>query len=476
MLERLLISVQPDEIRSAVVVDGRLSEFSLERTDSASLVGNVYLARVTSLAREIEAAFLDCGLARAGFLSAREAPGAQGPISGRVREGGALLVQAIRDPSGDKGAKLTARPALAGRLLVLCPGRPGLSLSRRIGDRAERARLARALEGPARGLEAGIVVRTAAVGADADALAADLAYLREAWRRIEQARARARAPALLHRESGPLERVLRDRMGAATEEVVLDEREAFAAAKAFCERAVAGAGATLTLHAAPEPLFRAHGIEAEIDSLSEPRVGLPSGGALVIEPTRALTAIDVDSAAFAGGAGRDAALATNLEAAVESARQLRLRNIGGLVVIDFIGMADAADRTRVQRALVHAVAADALGVRVAPMSEFGVVELTRKRVRESLAEALSEPCAHCRGEGRIKRAREVASEILRAGLAEARAQPGRALSIRAAPEVVALLGDEGAGVVRALGRAAAARVELVADEGRVRDSFEVASG
>jgi ribonuclease G len=467
MAERLLISVQPGEIRSAVVVDGRLSEFSLERTDRVSLVGNVYLGRVSGLAPGIDAAFVDCGLARAGFLAARDAPG---PIGGRVGEGDSVLVQAIRDPSDDKGAKLTARPALAGRLLVLCPGRPGLSLSRRIGDRGERARLARAVEA-VRGSDVSIVVRTAAVGADADSLAAELAHLREAWRRIEHARAEARAPALLHRESGPLERVLRDRIGAA-QEVVVDERDAFAAAKAFCEHAVPGA--TVTLHAAPEPLFRAHGVEAEIDSLSEPRVALPSGGALVIEPTRALTVIDVDSSAFAG-AGSNAALATNLEAAAESARQLRLRNIGGLVVIDFIGMADPADRARVQRALADAAAGDAVGVRVAPMSEFGVVELTRKRVRESLAEALGEPCAHCRGEGRIKSARAVASEIVRAGLTEARAQPGRALSIRAAPEVVAVLGDDGAGLVRALGRAAAARVDLVADEGRGRDSFEVAS-
>ncbi|HEX9768636.1 MAG TPA: Rne/Rng family ribonuclease [Kiloniellales bacterium] len=410
MAEVLLISAGSGEVRHALVRDGRLVDYAVEPAGAPSLVGNVYAGRITRVAPGPRAAFVDCGLDRSAFLPLEDV---------NLFEGQSLPVQVVSDPVADKGARVTTRLALAGRLLVLCAGGGAITVSRRIADAAERGRLERLVAEMARPDGAGIVVRTLAEGADEAALAADLAALVEAWAGLSERGARAASPALLHQEPGPVERALREAAAPAIEQVVVDDRAALAAARAYCRRAAPALKARLALHAAPEPLFARYGIDDEVASLLDARVALKSGAAITIERTRALVAVDVDSAGAAGAAGR--ALAVNLEAAAEIARQLRLRSIGGLVVIDFIGMAGEGARARVMAALGDALAADPAPVRIAPMSEFGVVELTRKRVRPALAELLCAPCPACAGVGLVERARRGA-EVVRA------AAPGRAPS------------------------------------------------
>lgn len=474
--ERLLISVDPCEVRSAVLRDDRLVDYAVEHRSGESLVGNVYLGRVARIAGGIDAAFLDCGLARDGFLAGQDGPPGDGTIDRRVHEGEAMVVQVSRDPVGEKGARLTTRVTLPGRMLVLCPGGDGVTVSRRIEDAGERQRLSAALEAHIDDLDAGVIVRTAAEGCSPADLAADLAALIDVAARIDAARAAASAPALLRAELGPVERVLRDRLGREPDLVIVDDGEIFALALAYAREAIPALVDRIELYRGPEPLFRAHDIEDEVAGLIDPRVALASGGALVIEATEALTVIDVDSAGRSARTGRagDAALATNLDAAAEIARQMRLRTIGGLIAIDFIGMASADEKCQVVAALTAAVAADPVPARVSEMSAFGVVQITRKQERPGLVDSLTEPCPTCGGGGRLKSARAVAAEIVRDALAEARFRPGHAVSIIASPPVAAYLRGDGGALLHTLERAVGARVDVVAEAGRPRASYDVA--
>lgn len=474
--ESLLISVDPCEVRSAVLRDGRLIDYAVEHRADESLVGNVYLGRVARVTGGIDAAFIDCGLARDGFLAGADGPPGDGTIDRRLHEGAALVVQVVRDPVAEKGARLTTRVTLPGRMLVLCPGGEGVSVSRRIEDGTERRRLSAGLEERMQGLDVGVIVRTAAEECAPEALVADFDALIGVAQAMEQARAAATAPALLRAELGPVERVLRDRLGREPDSVIADDPETLALGTSYARAFMPALVDRFVLHRDGEPLFRAHDIEDEIAGLIEPRVALASGGALVIEATEALTVIDVDSGGRSARTGRsgDAALATNLDAAGEIARQLRLRNIGGLIAIDFIGMAKSSERRHVVETLGAAITADPVPARVSEMSEFGVVQVTRKQERPGLVDSLTEPCPTCGGGGRIKSARAVAAEIVRDALNEARLRPGHAVSIVASPPVAACLRDQGAALLQTLERAVGARVEVVAEAGRPRASYDVA--
>lgn len=478
MTDLLLISVDPGETRTALLRDGRLAEYGVERADAASLVGNIYLGRVTRVVPSIDAAFVDCGVGRTGFLAGPDGPPGDGPLARRVQEGQALLVQINRDPVGEKGPRVTSRLSIAGRLLVLCPGASGVAVSRRITDPEERQRLTRPVQGATGAAEASVIIRTAAEGCEIKDLNDDIETLLEIWRDIQAKANSATAPVRLKAELGPVERALRDKVAGTRGDIVIDDRTAMTQARAFAADHFPEALDRLKRHEGASPLFRSYDLEDEIESLCEPRVALPIGGALTIQATEALTVIDVDSAGHTGRAASNAqgAVAINLEAAGEVARQLRLRDIGGPIVVDFIGMPDGASNERVVDALAQATRADPAPVRIADMSAFGMVEMTRKRMRPSIADLLTEPCAVCGGDGRIKTVRTVAGEILRAGLLEAAARPGRPLTIVAAPAVVEGLRSEYAGFMERLERAAAAPVMLTADAQARRDHFEIAAG
>ena len=482
MSESLLIDVMPGEIRAAAIRDGRVVELFIERRGHESLVGNVYLGRVERILDGMDAAFVDIGIGKSGFLGLDGArtgdpkPRDAGDrIGDYIVEGEAVRVQVSKDAAGRKGAQLGRRIAVAGRHLVHTPTQDRIAVSRQIADADERTRL-ETLVGEAAEPGEGFIVRTAAEGATEGELADDAAYLRRLWSEIDARAAAASPPALLHQEPPPLLRLFRDRVSDATEEIFIDSPGGFAAARDYCGRFMPKLKDRLRLHAGPEHVFAAAEVEEEIERALRPRVGLPSGGELVIETTEALTAVDVNSGRFTGG-GRleDTAARTNLEAAEEAARQLRLRNIGGLVLIDFIHMLEEANWDRVLETLGKALAGDRSNVRLIGRTEAGLVEITRRRQRESLQSLLTEPCAQCVG-GRVSTPRSVALVIMRALKREARkARPGP-IVVAAAGEVVDMLEGEAAPAMSELAAILGRRIALEREPSYGRETFDIVAG
>ncbi len=459
MIDELLIERGIGETRAALIDQGRVVEVLIDRDDDTTRAGRIYLGRAVRIERALDAAFVEIGLALPGLLPAGEARA--------LTEGGAVIVQVTRPPVDGKGARLTARPSLPGRFVAYRPFAEGVAVSRRIADAAERERLTGLIGDPGDG---GVVVRTLAEGADGALLAAEAAALRADWQALAAAAARAKAPALLDADLGPVERVLRDHAPPALRRILFDDAGTLAAARAYAAGSAPDLAGRLALHDAAGPLFGAYGVDQEIEAALGPCVALPGGGALTIEPTTALVAIDVDSGA--GVSGRDkaeTALRTNLAAAVEIARQLRLRALGGNVVIDFIRMAGRGHADRVLAALRAALAADPAATQVAGFSALGLVEMTRQRTRRPLADLLTEPVA---AERRPSLA-ALTSAALRRGLAEAAAGPPGRLRIHCAAALArALSGDPAAALGRRSGRA----IEVVAEEAYERERFDIVIG
>jgi ribonuclease G len=346
----------------------------------------------------------------------------------------------VKDPIAEKGARLSANVTLAGRLLILAPNSPGIALSRRIEDEAERGRLTAIVQQFAHGRsgdiipEAGCILRTAAVGGSASELREDVIRLSNAWREIEARRARAQSPATLFSDIGPIERALRDEVDGTVDRVLIDDADAAAEARAYAERAMPALLDRIEIYGSPEPLFEAFGIEDEIAHLIEPRVALPSGGWITIEATEALTAIDVNSGSYVEAAGlEETSLKVNLEAADMIGRQLRLRGVGGLIVIDFIHLEQSANIDRLLQALQAACGKGRVPSQILGMSEFGLVEMTRKRVRDPLVARVTETCRRCDGHGRRKTVETVAVEMLRQIERAHAAAPDKSIVLRAAP-------------------------------------------
>lgn len=427
-VDRVAISLSPGELRAASLREGRPWDLFIARASRPALTGNVYLARVRRLEPGLDAAFLDIGEAEPAFLPLARA---------RPSEGAALLVQIARDGFDGKGPTASARIALPSRTLVYTPGRPGLAASRHFGD-AEARRRAQGVLKRLLSPDEGAILRLAAMRAEPDRLAADLEAMRRVWREIQDAVRTAQAPALLHRDLPPLLRFLRDRATAGT--VLIDDRRAFAEAERFAAAQAPDLLPMLRRQDDAEPLFESLGIESEIERALETAAPLPGGGALHVETTRALTAIDVDSGSFTDrrGAG-ETMLHTGLEAAVEAARLLRFRNIGGLIVIDFAAPADRAYRRRIDDRLRAAFAEDVADTRFVPMSDLGLIEMSRQRLGPPLAEILGERCGRCGGTGWTESPETAALAALRAVLRAAAAEPGGRVSLAAAPAVVDLL-------------------------------------
>jgi ribonuclease G len=508
MNKEVLINAGAGEIRVAIVEDGRLQELFLERLigmdDSPlrrrgggrsghSLIGNIILGRVQRVLPGMQAAFVDVGLDRAGFLGAREArclaglPGFEDDrapkIGDCVREGEDIVVQVVKDPIGEKGARLSANVTIPGRLLVLVPNQPGIALSRRIEDEAERARLIALGESmieEANGTlvpGGGYIVRSAAIGAELADLREDAERLAEAWRPVMAKRQQARAPATLYHDLDPVERTMRDEVDAQTARVLIDDREALEAARAYCRRAMPDAESKIELFGGPGMLFDCYGLEDEIERLTEPRVPLPSGGWITLEGTEALTAVDVNSGSFTEATGlEETSLRVNLEAADEIGRQLCLRGIGGLVVIDFIHLNEADNIQKVLDVLAASLARDRTPTQISGMSEFGLVEITRKRIRDPLVKLMTECCRPCRGRGRNRTRESVALDIIRQVERAAAAAPGKPITVRAAPDVVRWLNVHDDEVRTGLARRGAARVAFQARQEFEREGFDVGTG
>jgi len=445
--EEVLINVTPQETRVAVAGSGVVQELLIERAASRGLVGNIYMGRVARVLPGMQSAFLEIGLERAAFLHVADIwqnRESARPIERILAEGEPILVQVVKDPIGSKGARLSTQVSIAGRLLVYLPHDPHIGISQRIEDeggrQALRERLKELVPPDEKG---GFIVRTLAESAGEEELRADLAYLRNLWKVIQERSLGAAPPQLLYQDLSLAQRVLRDMVTPGTTRVVIDSRENFQKLAAFAENYMPQVRARLEHYTGERPLFDLYNVEAEIEKALSRRVDLKSGGTLVIDQTEAMTTIDVNTGGFVGSRNfDDTVFKTNLEAAQAIARQLRLRNLGGIIVVDFIDMASPEHRAAVLDEFRRALARDRTRVAVSGFTALGLVEMTRKRTRESLAHVLCEPCPTCAGRGAIKPAHTVCYEILREILREARAFNAREYRVLASQPVIDLFQEE----------------------------------
>ena len=490
MSEEILINVTPQETRVAVVGAGVVQELLVERAASRGLVGNIYMGRVARVLPGMQSAFVEIGLARAAFLHVadiwdnRAVEGATAkPIEKVLAEGQPILVQVLKDPIGTKGARLSTQVSIAGRLLVYLPHDPHIGISQRIEDesgrQALRERLRELLPADEKG---GFIVRTLAESAGEDELRADLDYLRQPVARdpraLGPAAPAAAKPQLLYQDLSLAERVLRDMVGADTARVVIDSRENFQKLAAFAETYMPRLRGRLEHYTGERPLFDLYNVETEIERALSRRVELKSGGTLVIDQTEAMTTIDVNTGGFVGSRNfDDTVFKTNLEAAQAIARQLRLRNLGGIIIVDFIDMDTEEHRAAVLDELKRALARDRTRMTVSGFTALGLVEMTRKRTRESLAHVLCEPCPVCEGRGEVKTARTVCYEILREILREARAFHAKEFRVLASQPVVDLLLEEESASLAMLsdfiGKPVSVQVETELPAGAIRHRADV---
>lgn len=406
MKRELLIEAIGSEARIAVLEDDTVVDLIIERDAGASLIGNIYLGRVQRVVDGIGAAFVDLGLNRAGFLPLRD--------GAAVTEGAAVRVQVTRDAFGEKGPQISLNPTLPGRLLVYAPTGGRMAVSRQIEEEPERDRLLSIIEGLAADDE-GFIVRTVAEGASETMMAEEAENLRDAWENVLALQNGADAPAVLYQDIDLLQKALRDHAQEDVSAIFFDNAGALADARDFSARFAPGLTDRLQLHAGPASLFDSRDVDEAVEAALFPRVPLPSGGGLVIESTEALTAVDVNSGRFTQGVDpADSARRTNLEAAEEVARQIRLRNIGGVIIIDFIDLEDEASWQEILDRLAGGFVTDRIHCRVVGRTEAGLVELIRRRRRRPLAEILTMDCDICEGLGIQKNAETAAFEILRA--------------------------------------------------------------
>ena len=457
MQQDILINWSPQETRVAMVEHGAVQELHVERTLERGLVGNVYVGKVARVLPGMQSAFIDIGLERAAFLhvadvwhppaegetiSAARSAQAQIPIERQVFEGQALMVQVIKDPMGTKGARLSTQISIAGRFLVFLPQDDHVGVSQKI-PLAQREELRQRVQTLAGSEGGGFILRTNAEDAQDAELADDIAYLRKAWARIKSASLKLPPPSLLHQDLNLLQRVLRDMVGESTQTIRVDSREQFEALQAFGVEFMPQTVKKLQHYKGERPIFDLYAIDEEIAKALGRRVDLKSGGYLIIDQTEALTTVDVNTGGFVGARNFDDTIfKTNLEAAQAIARQLRLRNLGGIIIADFIDMARADHRDAVLAEFKKQLARDRVKTMAGGFSQLGLVEMTRKRTRESLAHMLCEPCPVCEGKGIVKTARSVVYDIFREILREARQFNPQEFRIVAAPKVIELFLDE----------------------------------
>ncbi len=450
MNEEILINVTPQETRVAVIQQGVVQEVQIERTSARGWVGNVYMGRVVRVLPGMQSAFVDIGGARAAFLHVADLWGHRQegveakPIERLLSEGQNLMVQVIKDPIGTKGARLSTQISLAGRLLVYLPQESHIGISQRIEDEEERLHLREKLQQllPA-DVVGGFIIRTMAEAASDREFLADIDYLRKLWSDIQE-KAKSSAPAApLYHDLNLGLRVARDFVTDDTTRILIDSRETFQRIQTFAQEFTPGVSTRIEHYAGERPLFDLYGVEDEIEKALARRVDLKSGGYLIIDQTEALTTVDVNTGGFVGGRSFDDTIfKTNLEAAQVAARQLRLRNLGGIIIVDFIDMDNEEHRNAVLNEFRKALARDRTRMTVNGFTQLGLVEMTRKRTRESLAHVLCEPCPMCEGRGELKTAQTVCYKILRELLREARQFNAREYRILGSQHVIDMFLDE----------------------------------
>ena len=463
MSEEILINATPVQTRVALVESGVLQEVWVERRSHKGLVGNIYLGKVMRVLPGMQAAFVDIGLERASFLHASDLMSldengvevrsdAEREIRAVVSEGQTVVVQVVKDPLGSKGARLTTHLSLSSRYLVYMPHTRHIGISQRIESEEERERLRvlvqQVLADAGRPEAGGFIVRTAAEGVGREGVEDDVRILLKLWASVSEAARHASAPALIHEDLPLALRTLRDEVRGNIEKVRVDSAEVAERLARFAGQFVPEVAGRIEHYAGDRPIFDLYGVEDELEKALGKRVQLKSGGYLIIDQTEAMTTIDVNTGAFVGSRNlEETILKTNLEAATALARQLRVRNLGGIIIIDFIDMKDAEHRRQVLRNLERALERDHVRTAISPVSDLGLVQMTRKRTRESLERTLCETCATCQGRGTVKSAETVCYEIFREILREARSYDNDTLLVLASQSVVDRLLDEESGNV-----------------------------
>ena len=480
MSSEILVNVTPQETRVAVMEQGVAQELHIERTSSCGIVGNIYSGRVSRVLPGMQSAFIDIGLDRAAFLHVadiwgiRQSGDTDKPIERLLHDGASILVQVIKDSIGTKGARLSTQISIAGRLLVYLPQESNIGISQRIENEAERELLREKLQQllpPDR--KGGYIIRTMAEAASEHDLRTDIEYLRKLWRNIQE-RSTVTTPTLLYQDLTLSHRVLRDFVDDDTVRILVDSRETFQKMIAFAQDYMVNVVERVNHYAGERPLFDLYGVEDEIEKSLARRVNLKSGGYLIIDQTEALTTVDVNTGGFIGiRSFDDTIFKTNLEAAQVIARQLRLRNLGGIIIIDFIDMENEGHKNAVLTEFKKALIKDRTRMTVSGFTALGLVEMTRKRTRESLAHILCEPCPTCQGRGEVRTAQTMCYEILRELLRESRQFDAREFRILASQQVIDLFLDEESQSLAQLGDFIAKPISLQVEAAYTQEQYDV---
>ena len=477
--EEILIEVIPGETRIAITRSGKLSELFIAHDGDEGIEGNLIAGRVLRVVPGIEAAFVEIGLPEAGFLGAAEArlntdgESAGGPISSFVSEGDAVLVQVLADPVAGKGAKLSRRVTLPGRYLVFTPLRAGISVSKRVTDADAVARLTGLFE-PHRRANDGYIARTRAVQAKDSDLVKEAVALRATWAEVMEKQKTQHPPATLYADQDPVRQILRERSDGQLKRVVIDDPRAHAQLREFWEGELHLPGDRLSRHQGRQSLFESLDIESQIDAALRPRVGLPSGGSIIIEETEALCAIDVNSGAGSSrGTMEGTAIATNLEAAEEITRQIRLRNLGGQLLVDFLPMKRRGNREKLLHMLKRGLNEDRGRTHVFGFTRLGLLEMTRARRGRSLARHLLAGGTRAPGADPLKSPAAVGFEILRGLAREASVTGGGPLEVRASPEVIKELQNGLAQALKETETRLGRPVALISLDQRAADGFDI---
>ncbi|HET9680224.1 MAG TPA: ribonuclease G [Gammaproteobacteria bacterium] len=494
MTEEILINVTPRESRVALLENGIVQELWIERARRRGFVGNIYKGKVTRVLPGMQAAFIDIGLERTAFLHASDIVKLAYPendyveqqapdIRSLLHDGKELLVQVLKDPLGSKGARLTTHISIPSRYLVFLPGHNTVALSARIENDAERERLRgivsefsieqRSAEqnGEATG---GYIVRTAAEGASRDALRADMLFLNRLWESVQAQSRQAKVGQLVHEDLALPVRILRDMLGSQVQRVWVDSAETYEHMRVFAELFIPEFAPRLEAYSGNRPIFDRYGVDDEIQKALERKVVLKSGGYLIIDQTEAMTTIDVNTGAYLGHRNlEETSLKTNLEAAQAIARQLRLRNLGGIVIIDFIDMGDTLHKQMVHEALQKSMAKDHAKSHICEVSELGLIQMTRKRTRESLEHILCMPCPSCDGRSSLKTPETVCYEIMREIMRETRQFDFQEVLVLAAPAVLETLLDEESATLAELESHIGKPIRLQTEDNYSQEQFDV---
>lgn len=453
MGEEILINFTPMETRVAVIENGMPQEIYVERAKRRGILGNIYNGRVVRVLPGMQAAFVDIGLERAAFIHADEVSSPDFPaderagvsISQLLREGQSLLVQVTKDPIGSKGARLTTHLSLPSRYLVLMPGAEHIGISQRIEDQEERERLKALMQSLLEQEEQkingyGYILRTVAEGVSEVELKADIAFLHRLWNKIQLRIKDSKAPSNVYEDLPLNMRALRDMTHSGIERIRIDSRETYQKALSFANSLVPEIESKLEYYPGERPIFDMFNVEEEMQRALGRKIELKSGGYLIFDQTEAMTTVDINTGAFVGHRNLEETIfKTNLEAATAIGRQLRLRNLGGIIIIDFIDMEDPEHQRQVLRTLERVLERDHAKCKLTGVSDLGLVEMTRKRTRESLEHVLCETCSQCQGRGMIRTPETVAYEVFREILRQHRAYESDSYLVIAAPKVVEYL-------------------------------------